>query len=133
MRKNAQDYLFSQIASAVEVTQGAARSPNYWMSVEDAARFKAKLEWLLTEAFGRSIVILTDTPTPSRFYDLLVDGEKYRISAEFALIDVEGPDGDLSSDLFDFLTGKFYRITLDNLEGYDDVYQEFIDNHRFPG
>lgn len=129
MRGNAKDYLYQQIASAITMRQEAEQLPNYWCPLEKTQQYVDKLNWMLTESIGVPVKILIDAPLPNQTYQIQVEDEIVTVQAEFCLITTNG-ESDPACLLHDVLTSNFPRITPNNLEGFDEVYQEFIDGWR---
>ena len=127
MRGNAKDFLYEQVSSAISMLQGAKTIPGYWCSFENAQKQVEKLNWLLSESIGVPVQILTDASIPTQTYQIKVADEIVAVTATFGFIEMEAKS-DASYVLHDVLTSPFPRITLNNLEGFDDVYQEFISN-----
>lgn len=127
MRTNAKDYIFQQISSAITMAQESASLPNYWCPVDVCQQFVEKLNWMLTEAAGVQVQIMTDAVNPDQSYQIKVGEEIMTVNATFTLIDTDDKS-DAASLLHDILTATFPRITPKNLQGFDEVYQEFIDN-----
>lgn len=111
--------------------QGAIGSRCYWLDIHTAVKLHSRIVWLLSECLDTTdLQIPVYVENPDRQFDIIVNGQCFTIVATMNLIDIEGSERAIGSELFNLLTTKFFRITPETLDGYDEEYKRFISRYR---